>query len=54
MVTTYLALREGEHATPDHMGIVIERIFAPATDGIVKDDFGPVTFMDALRSKEKR
>ena len=48
MVNTYLALRKGEHATTEHMEVVLDRLFKPATDGIVKDDFGPVTAADAL------
>jgi hypothetical protein len=48
MVNTYLALRAGEHTTTEHMEVVLDRLFKPATDGIVKDDFGPVTAADAL------
>ncbi len=50
MVNTYLALREGGHAKEDHMHVVLERLFTPATDGLVKDDLGPVTTADALKS----
>lgn len=50
MVTTYLALREGEHASEQHMSIVLERLFTPAADGIVKDDLGPVTVIDHART----
>lgn len=50
MVNTYLALRQGEHANEQHMQIVLERLFAPAADGIVKDDLGPVTMVEAVKS----
>ena len=48
MVNTYLALRAGEHTTAEHMAVILDRLFKPAADGIVKDDFGPVTAADAL------
>jgi hypothetical protein len=48
MVNTYLALRAGEHATTEHMQIVLERLFRPGVDGIVKDDLGPVTASDVV------
>ena len=54
MINTYLALRQGGHADEGHMKIVLERLFAPATDGIVKDDFGPVTAVDAIRAAATR
>lgn len=50
MVQTYLALREGGHASADHIQIVLERMFAPAADGIVKEDMGPTSSLDAVRS----
>jgi hypothetical protein len=50
MVNTYLALRQGGHADEGHIQIVLERLFAPATDGIVKEDLGPVTVADAVKS----
>ena len=50
MVETYLALLEGGHANESHMNIVLERMFAPAADGIVKEDLGPANSIEALRS----
>ena len=50
MVNTYLALRQGGHANEQHMQVALERLFAPATDGMVKEDLGPVTSADAIKS----
>jgi hypothetical protein len=49
MVEAYLALRKGGHADENHMAIVLERLFAPGSDGIVKDEF-LVTWADHVRS----
>ncbi len=49
MVQTYLALREGGHATDSHMQVVLERLFDRAADGIVREDLGPVTPVENLR-----
>lgn len=54
MVKTFLAFRQGGHADEQHMQIVLERLFVPASDGIVKDDFAPVTALDALQQVTKR
>lgn len=54
MVNTYLALRQGGHATEAQMQTVIERLFAPSSDGIVKDDLGAVTPMEALGALVRR
>jgi len=51
MVMTYLALREGGHASDAQMQTVIERLFLPAQDGIVKDDLVGVTLHDVLTKK---
>ena len=50
MVETYLALRDGGQAGEESINIVLERLFAPAGDGIVKDDLGPTTILDVLKS----
>ena len=50
MVQTYLALREGGHADETQMQLVIDRLFQRATDGVVREELGPVTIPDAIRS----
>jgi hypothetical protein len=53
MVNTYLALREGGHAMEEQMQTVIERLFLPSQDGIVKDDLIGVTMLDAVTKFRK-
>lgn len=51
MVNTYLALREGEHAGKEEMSTVIDRLFLPTQDGIVKDDLVGITIWDSIANK---
>ncbi len=51
MTQTYLALAEKGHINPEFMGALIGRLFAPASDGVVRDDFGSIGPFDALTKK---
>lgn len=46
MIQTYLALAERGHNKDEFMGALINRLFAPASDGVVKDDLGSVGPVD--------
>lgn len=48
MTQTYLAFAEKGHVKDEHLSAVLARLFAPASDGVVKDDFGSVGPIDAL------
>ena len=54
MVNTYLALRKGGHADNNHMQTIIERLFAPSSDGIVKDDIGSTTPLASMQDMIRR
>ena len=49
MVNTYLALADGGHAKEANMVALYNRLFAPAADGIVKDDLGSIGVGDYLQ-----
>ena len=51
MTQTYLALAEKGHAKDEFLGALLGRLFAPASDGVVKDDLGPVVPLDALANR---
>lgn len=51
---TYLALLQGGHTNEAHMQLVLERLFAPASDGIVKDDLGLVNVAKAIKAAVTR
>jgi len=51
MTETYLALAEKGHNKEEFMGALVNRLFAPASDGVVKDDFGSISPLDALSRK---
>ena len=51
MIQTYLALSVKGHAKEEHMGALIQRLFAPASEGVVKDDLGPIGPIDAIIKK---
>lgn len=51
MTETYLALAEKGHNKDEFMGALVDRLFAPASDGVVKDDFGSISPLDALSRK---
>ena len=42
------------YAMDDHMQTVIERLFAPVADGIVRDDLGEITPLQAVLAKLSR
>ena len=37
---TYLALLKGGHATTEHETVILQSLFRPTQDGIIKDDIG--------------
>lgn len=51
MTETYLALAEKGHNKDEFMGALIDRLFAPASDGVVKDDFGSIGPLDAFAKR---
>ncbi len=54
MVLTYLALAEKGHAKEEFLGGLLARLFAPASDGVVRDDLGsagPVDWVSKNISK---
>ncbi|WP_411890846.1 DUF6161 domain-containing protein [Yoonia sp. SDW83-1] len=51
MTETYLALAEKGHNKEEFMGALVNRLFAPASDGVVKDDFGSVSPLEAFSRK---
>lgn len=46
MIQTYLALAEKGHAKEEFLGALLNRLFTPATDGIVRDDLGSIGPID--------
>lgn len=51
MIQTYLALSERGHNREEFMGALMGRLFAPASDGVVKDDLGSIGPIDYLTGK---
>ncbi|TLS66142.1 hypothetical protein FEF65_11150 [Mariprofundus erugo] len=52
MLQTYLSIiREGSEFAPDDKKLILERLFKPATDGMVKDDGAPPTLVELLSRK---
>lgn len=51
MIQTYLALAIRGHAKEEHMEALIQRLFKPASDGVVRDDLGSINGLDATLSK---
>ncbi len=54
MIKTYLAFAKRDHAKEEHMQFLIQRLFAPASDGVVKDEFGSLGPADWISSKASR
>lgn len=49
MLQTYLSIiREGSMFAPEDKKLILERLFHPATDGLVKDDAAPPTPLEML------
>lgn len=49
MLQTYLSIiREGSEFAPDDKRLILERLFHPATDGLVKDDAAPPSPLEML------
>lgn len=49
MILTYLAMaREGADAAPDDKKLILQHIFRSASDGLVKDDAAPPSFLEFL------
>lgn len=49
MVQTYLSLTEGDKLTSDeHRKLILQALFRPATDGIVKDEGIPASVFELL------
>ena len=48
MIETYLALAQKGHAKEEFLGALLARLFSPSSDGVVKDDLGPVGPVDAI------
>ncbi len=48
---TYLSLLKGDHVTQDHEAVVLQSLFRPTQDGIIKDDGGPDFGVATLLSK---
>ncbi len=48
MIETYLALAQKGHAKEEFLGALLTRLFSPSSDGVVKDDLGPVGPVDAI------
>lgn len=52
MLQTYLSIiREGSDFAPEDKKLILERLFYPAADGLVKDDAAPPTFLEFLSRK---
>jgi len=49
MIQTYLALAAEGHAKEEFLGALMQRLFSPSADGIVKAELGAVGPMDALQ-----
>ncbi len=54
MIQTYLALALKGHAKEDHMEALVNRLFAPASDGVVRDDFGTITGVESVINRATR
>ena len=49
MLQTYLSIiREGSVFAPEDKKLILERLFHPATDGLVKDDAAPPSPLEIL------
>ena len=48
MIQTYLALAAEGHAKEEFLGALMQRLFSPSVDGIVKSELGAVGVMDAV------
>lgn len=48
MIQTYLALAAQGHAKEEFLGALMQRLFSPSSDGIVKSDLGTIGPSDAL------
>jgi Family of unknown function (DUF6161) len=49
MLQTYLSIiREGSEFAPEDKKLILERLFHPVTDGLVKDDAAPATPLELL------
>lgn len=49
MLQTYLSIiREGSEFSPEDKSLILERLFDPASDGLVKDDAAPPTPLEML------
>ncbi|MBL4807569.1 MAG: hypothetical protein JKY31_09815 [Rhodobacteraceae bacterium] len=48
MIQTYLALAAEGHAKEEFLGALIQRLFSPTSDGIVKSDLGAVGPLDGF------
>lgn len=53
MIKTYLSLASRDHAKEEHLVALTNRLFAPASDGVVKDDFGSISVIDLLANRVK-
>ena len=54
MTQTYLAFAEKGHVKDEHLQTILERLFSPASDGVVKDDFGSLGPIDSLLGRMNR
>lgn len=48
---TYLSLLKGNHVTQEHEAVVLQSLFRPTQDGIIKDEGGPDLGVATLLSK---
>lgn len=48
MIQTYLSLAQQGHAKEEFLGALLQRLFSPSTDGIVKSDLGSVGIIGAV------
>ncbi len=48
MIQTYLALAAEGHAKEEFLGALMQRLFSPSSDGIVKSDLGAVGPLDGI------
>ena len=54
MVKTYLSLLEGEHLSSDEgRQLILQALFRPASDGIVKDEGLPPSAFEFLTRQSK-
>jgi len=52
MLQTYLAIiREGSEFAPEEKKLILERLFLPASDGLVRDDAAPPMLLELLSRK---